>query len=242
MLPKFDLDKIRFATDPGTFNRGIWLYENGRVTKFQEQPNGYTAVVIGTQPYEVMVSRAHYDEGRCSCYLGQKDILCKHLVAVALTAIKGGKNLSPEEKLDVGGVTCSQKLGELSKIELTEVKQKISQAMKCVKAYTGPSRIWFSYQNSLTEGANRLAQIFSGLPVSYQTAVLLVKTLLRLDKKLVTGGVDDSDGTVGGLIEEGVKLLQTFAKLDLTCVKAFALLKNQHICFDWEKELLELTG
>ena len=74
--------------------------------------------------------------------------------------------------------------------------------------------------------------------MSYQTTVLVIKTLLRLDKKLVSGGVDDSDGTVGGLIEEGVTLLKAFAKLDPACAKVFVFLKNQHTCFDWEKPLL----
>ena len=238
MLPKFTLDKIRFATDPGTFNLATWLYEQGRVTKFAEQPNGYTAIVIGTQPYEVLVDKDHYDEGRCNCYLGQKDILCKHMVTLAIRAVKGGQDLSREEKLGVGGITGSNKLGEPTNEELVKVKQLITEAMKCIKPYNGPSRIWFHYQNSLTEGVNRLAAIFSGLPVSYQTAVLVIKTLLRLDKKLVSGGVDDSDGTVGGLIEEGVTLLKTFAKLDPACNKAFVFLKNQHTCFDWEKPLL----
>jgi hypothetical protein len=37
---------------------------------------------------------------------------------------------------------------------------------------------------------------------------------LRLDDKLSRGGVDDSDGTVGGFIEETVHALEQYAKLD----------------------------
>ena len=64
--------------------------------------------------------------------------------------------------------------------------------------------------------------------------------LLRLDKKLCTGGVDDSDGEVGGFIEEVVEVLQEFAKLDPSCVNAFDKLKNRETCFGWEKPLLKL--
>lgn len=77
------------------------------------------------------------------------------------------------------------------------------------------------------------------MPVSTQTADLLVDLLLRLDKKLCTGGVDDSDGEVGEFIEEVVSVLQEFAKLDPSCVNAFDKLKNRETCFGWEKPLLK---
>ncbi|OGI19226.1 MAG: hypothetical protein A3J06_04235 [Candidatus Moranbacteria bacterium RIFCSPLOWO2_02_FULL_48_19] len=64
------------------------------------------------------------------------------------------------------------------------------------------SLTWFIYQNSLSEDCSRLAATVSELPVSLQTAELLVDLLLRMDKKLCTGGVDDSDGVVGGCMEE----------------------------------------
>ena len=105
------------------------------------------------------------------------------------------------------------------------------------KAYTGPSKIWFAYQDSLIEGCNRLAAIFSRLPASQQTASLIVETLLRLDRKLTNGGVDDSDGTVGSLIEEAVDLLLEFAKRNPECAKAFVKLENRETCFGEERLL-----
>jgi hypothetical protein len=78
-------------------------------------------------------------------------------------------------------------------------------------------RIWFAYQGSLRQGCNRLSVIISELPVSEQTTELLIKLLLRLDDKLSRGGVDDSDGTVGGFIEETVHALEQYAKLDPAC-------------------------
>jgi len=84
-----------------------------------------------------------------------------------------------------------------------------------------------------------LAAIFSTLPASGQTTNLIIKTLLRLDKKLTTGGVDDSDGTIGGLIENAVNLLTTFAKNNSECVKEFELLRGKETCFGWEEPLLK---
>ncbi|PIR70425.1 MAG: hypothetical protein COU46_01640 [Candidatus Niyogibacteria bacterium CG10_big_fil_rev_8_21_14_0_10_42_19] len=241
MTPKYDLDKIKFATDAPTFEKGVDLYEKGKVTQFEEVIGGYSAVVLGTKPYRVSVEARRYDYGHCECYLGQNDILCKHMVAVAIRAVMGGKKLSEDDKRLVTQVTCSGKLGELSKGELYAMKKLITGAMKYIKPYNGPSRIWFSYQSSLSEGCNRLSKIVSELPVSGQTAGLLIDMLLRLDNKLCRSGVDDSDGTVGGFIEETVLMLKEYAKLDSSCVKAFNELKDKETCFGWEAPLLELV-
>ena len=238
MLLKYDLDKIKFATDAPTFEKAVDLYEKGKVTKFEEELNGFFATILGTKPYKVYVGNRHYDRGDCECYLGQSDTLCKHMVAVAIYAVMGGKPLNEEDKRLVSKVVCSGRPGELSKEELAAAKKEITGAMKNVKPYNGPSRIWFTYQSSLSEGCNRLSKIVSELPVSEQTAKLLVDLLLRLDKKLCYGGVDDSDGTGGGFFEETGPIVQDYVKLDPNCSKAFNELKNRETCFGWEKPLL----
>jgi len=241
MRPKYDLDKIKFATDAPTFEKAVELYDKGKVTQFKEELNGFFATVLGTKPYKVYVDNRHYDQGDCECYLGQNDTLCKHMVAVAIHAVMGGKKLSEEDKRLVSQVACSGKLGKLSKGELSAMKKSITGAMRYIKPYNGPSRTWFSYQSSLSEGCNRLSKIVSDLPVSEQTAKLLVDMLLRLDNKLCRSGVDDSDGTVGGFIEETVHVLKEYAKLDSSCVEAFNELKGKETCFGWEEPLLEFV-
>jgi len=240
MQPKYDLDKIKFATDTPTFEKAVDLYEKGKVTQFKEGIGAYSAVVMGTKPYRVSVEARRYDYGHCECYLGQNDTLCKHMVAVAIRAVTGGKPLSEEDKRLVSQVTCSGKLGELSKSELAATKKAITTGIQYIKSYEGPSRTWFAYQSSLSEGCNRLSKIVSELPVSQQTAKLLVDTLLRLDDRLCRGGVDDSDGTVGGFIEEVVLVLKEYTEIDSACAKAFNELKDKETCFGWEESLLKL--
>ena len=75
----------------------------------------------------------------------------------------------------------------------------------------------------MEEGCNRLSAIVSELPVGIVTTQLLVDLSLRLDQKLQRGGVDDSDGVVGGFIEKVVSVLQEYAKLDPSCVEAFKI-------------------
>lgn len=244
MPPKYDLDKIKFATDAPTFERAVGIYELGGIKDFEDVGFGFSAKIRGSGGnfYQVYISAKQYDRGNCDCYLGQNDTLCKHMVALAIYSVKGGKPLTDQDRQHVLEIVCSGRKGALKKAGLIDVKAEISAAMRCIKPYNGPSRIWFSYQNSLSEGCNRLSKIISELPVSRQTAELLVNLLLQLDKKLCCGGVDDSDGTVGGFIQEAVKLLQDFAKLDPSCINEFQKLKNRETSFGWEEPLLEIAN
>lgn len=240
MLPNYDLDKIKFATDAPTFEKAVELYENGKVTEFVDTGYTFTATVLGGQPYRVVVSSKKYDMGGCDCYLGKNNTLCKHMVAVAIRAVTDGKPLNDDDKRLLSKPVCSRRLGTLNKEELAVIKKSITASMRYVKPYNGPSRIWFAYQDSLMEGCNRLSALVSDLPVSEQTAALLVDMLLRLDKKLTHGGVDDSDGSVGGFIEETVEVLKQYAELDPVCSRAFHGLKNKETCFGWEESLVSL--
>lgn len=242
MKPLYNIEKIRFATDRPTLERAIGIYESNGVINFKNVGFGFSADVKGSGGnfYKANVSRRHYDHGSCNCYLGSNGTICKHLVALAIYAVKGGKKLKTEDVESIGEVLCSGRLGELSKDELSQVKKAITSAMRYIKPYIGPSRIWFAYQGSLSEGCNRLSSIVSGLPVSEQTAKLLVNMLLRLDKKLCMGGVDDSDGTVGGFISKVVDILEEYAELDLSCIKAFDKLCGQETCFGWEEPLVRI--
>lgn len=240
MPPQYNFDKIKFATDPRTFEKAVALYESGKVTQFNDDIYVYSAIILGTQAYQVSVEARRYGYGHCECYLGQTGVLCKHLVAVAIYAVLGGKKLSPADKTIIIEPKCSQKLGELTKDDLVLVKKSISVAMKYIKAYNGPSRIWFAYQNSLSEGCSRLVKIISELPVSEQSAKLIIDILLRLDKKICGSGVDDSDGTVGGFMEATVIMLKDYAEFNPDCIKAFREIKGKETCFGWEEPLVKL--
>ena len=241
MAPDYNFDKIKFATDGQTFERAVEIYESDGVKNFESVGSGFSAKVMGSKGdfYNVFVSAKRYDRGNCDCYLGQNETLCKHLVALAIYAVMRGDKLSAEDKQIISGPKCNGRLGELSKEELTRAKEDIALAMRYIKSYTGPSKNWFAYQDSLCEGCARLSKIVSELPVSTQTAKLLVHTLLRLDKKL-SYGVDDSDGTVGGFIEEAVLMLQEFVKIDSKCVKVFKKLCGIETMFGWEEPLVKI--
>ncbi len=238
MRPSYDFDKIKFACDGATFKRALKLYSEGKVTQLEPIFDGYTATVQGSRPYQVVVSTKHFDHGDCECYVGQQNMLCKHMVAVAMAVVLNGKSVDDIDTLQITEPVSSGSKGELSAGELNALKQDVTQALRLIKYYSGPSRIWFSYQNSLEEGCNRLSAIFSRLPVSRQTCKIVVGALIRLDKKLCNG-VDDSNGTVGGFIQQCVVMLQAYSALDPGCIDEFYRLTRIQSCFDWEVPLVE---
>ncbi len=238
-IPKYDLEKIKYGVDEDTFQKAIILYEGGKVTEFKD--NGYTFIstVLGSQPYRVSVSTQKYDSGMCECYLGQNNTLCKHMVATAIYGILRGKKIKTGDKIQITKPSASGNIGQLTNNELKNIKKEITYAISFIKYYSGPSKTWFAYQNSLTEGVNRLSTLISKLPISVQTTDLIIELLLRLDKKLQSG-VDDSEGTVGGFIEEVIDVLIEFAKIDPECKKEFRNLKGRKTCFGWEEKLIKL--
>lgn len=239
MPPTYDFNKIKFATDEATFRRAVELYERGKVTEVEEELGDFTAVVRGTQAYRVSVSGRNYKHGHCTCYLGEKGTLCKHMVALAIHAGLDGKPLTSEDKQQRNEVKCSDRREPLSSDEFTAVKASITEAMKYIKPYRGPSSTWFANQDSLQEGCNRLRAIISDLPVHPQTTDLLVKLLNRLEKKLSVGGVDDSNGIVGGLAGELIGLLEEFARIDPACIDTFEALCGND-AFGWKESLVRM--
>jgi len=94
MKPAYDLGKIKLGVDEKTWERAVRIYKSGKVTEFEESPAGFTARVVGSEPYDVAVSENHFGQGDCNCFLGHQGKLCKHMVALAIYAIKRGKPLN----------------------------------------------------------------------------------------------------------------------------------------------------
>jgi hypothetical protein len=240
MEPAYDLNQIRFMTDWQTFQRGMDLYEKGKVTEFEEVLDVFAAVVIGTEPYPVHVSIKRYGRGRCTCFVGQKEGFCKHMVAVMIRAVTDGKPIPDQERMGQHPPGFSGRLGTLSEVELGKVKQSITAAIRYIKPYHGPSRVWSTYQNSLLEGCSRLSAVVCNLPVGPESTRLLVDLLLRLDRKLVSGGVDDSNAIVSGFMGRVTGVLVEYARLDPACVQEFKIIQRKHPDLEWKWELLSL--
>jgi len=180
------------------FARAQNLYASGNVGDVTELGRGYTATVRGTKPYHVSVSARHIDEGYCDCYMGENDMLCKHMLALGLAV------------LDQSGKSAREKTEPPANLE--EVKRIVTAGMRKLRAYTGSSRVWFNYQRKLATGAGMISDAIQNLPPSEENAKYLWALVLKISKKLAYGGIDDSNGVVGDCAHDIVCLLGSYTK------------------------------
>ncbi len=229
LSPKFTIDDVKYADGSATFKRAQELYRSGKVGKVVETHGGYSAIVQGTQPYHVSLSHRRIDEGDCSCYLGQHDRLCKHILALALVVLnESGKTNEAEE-------------AQQAPTSLDEAKRIVNAGMRKLRAYTGPSRIWFSYQRSLATGAGMIAQGVSQLPPTKDNARYLWTLIERIDKKLVNG-IDDSDGVVGECVMTIIEQLAGYTKKNPELEPIIRHFCDKKTNFDFSHELLAMLS
>ena len=192
-LPKFTYAKIKYSASKSIFGRAVKLFESGKVGSINESGPYYSAMVQGTKPYSVSVSTNRIDDADCTCYMGQNDRLCKHVLALALAVLSQAGMLNDTKK--------TEKITDLK-----EIKKHVNEGMKRIKPYRGPSKIWFRYQRDLLTGCGIIEEAVANLSSTKENAKYLWNVIKRLDRKLYNG-VDDSDGTVGGCAYHLVDLL-----------------------------------
>ncbi len=244
MKPGFDLDDIKFGIDEATFSRALEYYIEDRIEDFKEVPDfGFRAKIVGSndEPYQVTIPKNDYDRGSCNCYLGTREVLCKHMIVLAIHTIKKGQKLTKKESKYISGAISSGKPGSLTIKEAKKVKANITQAMKLIKPYSGPAKTWMDNQIALSKGTGKLAKIVYKLPVGVDSAKILVNLLIRLERKLANG-VDDSNGIVGNFITQTVEVLESYAHQDKKVISEFKKLKSKETSFGWEKPLIKMLA
>lgn len=226
MKPLFTYSDIKYASDEAMFKRAKELFAKQNVQFYETMADGYRAVVQGSQPYRVRLSRKRVDYADCDCYMGQNDTLCKHMLALALKA------LYESGLIDQSGDPVAS-----SVVLPADAKLHISAAIKKIRSYDGPSRIWFEYQRKLDIAAGMISEALPLLDTSMANTKYLWKIVLRLSDKLARGGVDDSNGTIGGAIYATLERIAQMAKHD-QAIKAWAV-KNctTDTGFGFEEEL-----
>ena len=238
LRPAFTLFDIQMGVGDEEFKKGKKLFDSGKVNRLEADFDAFNAVVSGTHDYVVSVSVNHFDRGNCNCYVGQKDILCKHMIALAIATVF---KYRPEDtniiQTPLDQAVCNCEVRNVTKEELDKIKKEISSALKYIKNYGGSSKTWFAYQDSLIKGKRLLLYALSNLPVCEKSADVCISLIIKLDDKLANSGIDDSDGTVGDLVEQIMELLALFKdfKPDLKTYVVNKFPKETN--FGWEKEL-----
>lgn len=88
MKPDYNFQTIKDGVDKKLWDKAIDICRNDKITEFAEFYSGYTALVLGSEPYDTAVSNTNFRQGDCNCFLGQQGILCKHIIALAIFAVK----------------------------------------------------------------------------------------------------------------------------------------------------------
>jgi len=226
--PHFSLADVRYAAYPEMFGRALALFREQKVKEFSREIYGYSALVQGGSAYRVRVSGRHIDEADCDCYMGQNEQLCKHVFALALEVLRRAGVIDNE----------GNAVGDVGPLTTEGAKMRITAGMRKIKAYEGPSRTWFRYQMRLSVGCGMILETAKRLKPTAENARLLWKTVLRLSKKLATGGVDDSDGTVGDCCSEIVALLRAWAKKSDAISDLVVKFAHDETGFGFEEELV----
>lgn len=233
-LVLYTIPDIQLGVGDSEFDKGLKLYEKGAVKKISDSFSGFRAIVSGTHEYHVGVSTEAYDRGICDCYVGQKNELCKHMIALAIAVVYKYRPKDTESiKHPVDQAVCSGIVRDATENELNKAKSEINKGMFFLKRFSGPSSKWFQYQSSLVKGSRIILLALSNLPVCEKSVMICTNTLKRLDKK-ACGGVDDSDGTVGDLLFKIILVLNMFVDFNPN-IKTFIKKKlPKGEIFDWE--------
>jgi len=237
--PDFSLDDIKFFIDEPTFKRAVVLYKAGKVLHVKEGIRSYSGVVEGTKQYRVSVEARNFRYSHCECYLGERDILCKHSIALALYVVKDSAPLTQEDLKFYSLPVCSADTRGFAEGEKQQLQSSITKAKKYISPYSGPSSAWFHYQDRLSQGCARLSKALSLMPINTESTDMIIKLLISLDKKLCSDGVDDSNGVVGGFMEDAVAMLLDFTSCESNLALRFKKLEKISTCFDWDKPLIE---
>ena len=227
--PKFSYSDVKFAEDESIFSRAKNLYRSGRVKDLIVLADGYQAVVMGTSPYRVRLSSKRIDYADCDCYMGQNDQLCKHVLALALAVLA-----------ECGGVTFDGEPTARFAVHSVDARDHIAAGLRYIRSYDGPSRIWFEYQRKLDIAAGMITEGVEALETTKDNAKYLWRLVLKLSKKLSDGGVDDSNGTIGGAIFTVMERLVAMAAADPAIYKWAIANCHEDTGFEFERELLEM--
>ncbi len=221
-LAKFTLADIEFADSPAMFKRAHDLYQQGKVGNITETRLGYSAIVAGSTPYSVRISAKEVDQGDCSCYMGQRGLMCKHLLALALSVldINSPTNVTPRPT------------------DLPEIKKIVTKGMRNLCIYTGSSSDWFHYQRKLATGSGIILQAISELSATKENAQYLWKLIQRIDKKLVNG-IDDSDGIIGECAQTIIEQLASYTNGNPALKATIKCYCSKETNFNFENDLLK---
>lgn len=243
LTPQYTISDIRLSIGDKEYHKWLDLYESKQVSDIREDIDGWIATVQGTQLYRVSVGARYWDHGSCSCYIGQRNEVCKHLIALAIAVTKAhGKWEDTYEGMELDTAYCSGEIREIIEDERIQIKSGIREAMKLIRSYNGPSSTWFAYQNHLQQWSRMLLLALSDLPICHASVDICLTTLNKLDKKLCDWWIDDSDGTVWGAMDQMMEILCLMSDIHPSIIPYILKKLPEWQTWDWDRSYREQYG
>ncbi len=119
----------RYAGDR-YYERGLGYFRGGRVTALEQSGDSIHCVVMGTQEYEVrLTKKARTLDHRCECPLGSEGDFCKHCVAAALAWLD--QQPGPEAAAETaGGKKAGRKKAANARISTEDLAKALREEDK----------------------------------------------------------------------------------------------------------------
>jgi len=226
---RFDIDALRRRVGEKTFARGEAYHRAGRVILLSLEHERVLAQVEGSEDYQVELhGRGRTFDGECSCPAFQDSGICKHMVATILTA---NESDSDEKTGSIGALSrIRDHLSKKTVDALTEMIVEMAAKnpvlfreldlaaaaalpgngkeleVRLKKAINNATRIrdYVDYRAARGWAANVSAALDSiaSLVRGGQADLALKLAEHALDRiEAAIGGIDDSDGHCGALME-----------------------------------------
>ncbi|MFI5175375.1 MAG: SWIM zinc finger domain-containing protein [Terriglobia bacterium] len=213
---------------PRSFERGKDYFESGQVQRIFRDKDEITATVTGTHPYRVKLSviRDGLDYS-CSCPMGQDGNFCKHCVATALAATEkraqseeNGRGLSKKDIRDALEAQDKDDLVNLL-LESADNDDRLQQRLWLMAAKRGKQGFNLAaFRRAIDQAINVGGFVDYHSMYAYssdvESVVDSIETLLReghphevielcehalAQVEEVMNSMDDSDGYMGGILE-----------------------------------------
>lgn len=164
---------------PWILERGRNYRDDGCVTRVHQDENTVTAVVSGTEDYDVQIEMSHDGEilhMSCSCPYAQGGDNCKHMAAVLFAIEKGGLEQSDILRKDEGfsELPWQEALNQLSPEEMRKLLSALAQSDRGLQEwiaslhdYPAPDAQKATWEAQLAEIPEKYADCYGYIDYDY---------------------------------------------------------------------------
>ncbi|MCC6575147.1 MAG: hypothetical protein IT462_15330 [Planctomycetes bacterium] len=214
--------RLSQLADAGSLKRGREYYDDDRVMGVSDLPLGFTATVVGSEPYRVKILLSKCEIAhQCTCPVGSD--FCKHCVAATLAWLNPKSDKAPGEdplvaiqawldsrpKEALVELLFDHAMSDAVLYERLSMKAARARAPKdaaglkklITQATTTRGFVDYQHSGAFADGIlEALEAVEETIPADANTVIDLCEHALKRVKNAI-GNVDDSNGELGTVLE-----------------------------------------